>query len=177
MQQVFKDTTYSDSADAHAARYEAAWRQFERELTTMTAKEVVSAYFTEAREVIPDLIRRWGKTVAYVNEQVQEHVVKLIKQLYHTASNHRNDLSSYLRKLASGETIEVTPRSTCHAQMLRRLVDWHWAMDAVTDNRTVQRKASSHGAAAWEGKAELPTHQLMAELEASLEGILRDDAA
>jgi len=64
-------------------------------------------------------------------------------------------------------------RSVCSGP--RRLVDWHWAMDEVTDNRTVMRRVSSHGAPARDGRAERPTHQIMAELEASLVGILRVD--
>jgi hypothetical protein len=44
----------------------------------MTSKEIKSQYFTEAREVIPALIRKWGKVLAYVHEQVQEHLAKVV---------------------------------------------------------------------------------------------------
>jgi hypothetical protein len=37
---------------------------FEALLTTRTSKEIKSQYFTEAREVIPALIRKWGKVLA-----------------------------------------------------------------------------------------------------------------
>jgi hypothetical protein len=69
-----KDSTYTDGAEAHAQRFEQVGPELEALLTTMTSKEIKSQYI-EAREVIPALIRKWGKVLAYVNEQLQEHLV------------------------------------------------------------------------------------------------------
>ncbi len=44
-----------------------------------------------------------------------------------------------MRALASGRKITVTPRSTSYAQVPSRLVDWHAAMRAPTEDRTCMR--------------------------------------
>jgi hypothetical protein len=172
MERELKDTAYTHSSAAHAKRFSAAWKTFEDSLRTMTSKSVQSQYFTEAREVMPELIEKWGKVVAYVNEQVQEHIVKVVKSIYHKATNHRIDLREYARTLSSGKRLVVTPKTTAHAQMLRRLGDFHRAMGEASDNRTVQRRLKGFGASAWQGKEETPSHQLVPELEEYLLTVL-----
>jgi len=168
MHQVYKDTTYTHSADVHASLFEDAWARFEAALRAMTSKMVVSQYFTTAREVMPKLIRLHGKVVAYVNEQVQEHAIKVGKSIYKGATNHAVGLQPYVRALASGRTIKVTPRSTAYSQMLCRLVGWHAAMSAPTENRTAMRKLAGWGSAMWQAKEAAPTHDLLAEYAETL---------
>jgi hypothetical protein len=168
MHQLYKDTSYVHSADVQASLFEEAWKLFEEALRTMTTKPIVSQYFTTARHVLPTLIRRWGKVVSYVNEQVQEHVVKIAKSIYKGSTNHAVGLRSYVRQLASGREVTVTPRSTAYSQVLCRLVDWHAAMSAPTENRTVMRKLAGFGSAKWQDKEAAPTHDLLAEMAEKL---------
>ena len=50
---------------------------------------------------MPELIEMWAKVVAYVNEQAQEHIVKVVKSIYHKTTNHRIDLREYVRTRCS----------------------------------------------------------------------------
>ena len=98
---------------------------------------------------MPELIEMWAKVVAYVNEQAQEHIVKVVKSIYHKTTNHRIDLREYVRTRCSGR--RLVTKTTAHAQMLRWLGHFHWALGEASDNRSVQSRlkdvARAHGGA------------------------------
>mmetsp|Transcript_22142 Transcript_22142/g.56881 ORF Transcript_22142/g.56881 Transcript_22142/m.56881 type:complete len:309 (-) Transcript_22142:559-1485(-) len=106
---VLKATTYDDSTAQlrrkHADRFRASFEDFNTKLIAMTSEDVQSQCLTEAMEVMPDLIERWGKVVAYVNERVQEHMMKLTKDFARHASDRSIHLGSCVAHLADGRTI------------------------------------------------------------------------
>jgi hypothetical protein len=119
---------------------------------------------------MPELIEMWAKVVAYVNEQAQEHIVKVVKSIYHKTTNHRIDLREYVRTRCSGG--RLVTKTTAHAQMLRWLGHFHWALGEASDNRSVQNRFNGCSASAWRGKAETPRHQLVPELQEYLLTVL-----
>jgi hypothetical protein len=71
----YKDVGYDDSTEAnrraHAESFSAEFAVFEHALRAFKTGEVASQYITEARELAPLMIIKWGRLVAYVNEQVR----------------------------------------------------------------------------------------------------------
>jgi hypothetical protein len=146
-----KDTTYTDGVEAHAQRFEQVGPELEALLTTMTSKEIKSQYFTEARKVIPALIRKWGKVLAYVNEQVQAHLAKGGE----AAVLHRDQILQEPRAVCAQarrrHDLTVTPLSPAHKQINVREGHHRLALgdQAMTDNRTALRKMRGFGQAVW----------------------------
>jgi len=72
---LLKLTTYDDSTAAgregHARAFETKFAEFDQALRAMTSKSIDSLYFSEGKHAVGNLIRRWGRTVAFVNEQVR----------------------------------------------------------------------------------------------------------
>jgi hypothetical protein len=113
---------------------------------------------TTLPEVIPALIRKWGKVLAYVNEQVQEHLAKVVTQLLHLATKHSKSLEPYPRAVAVSSQARRRQdhhghASPAHKHILERVTDWHWPMyQAMTDNRTALRMMRGFGEAVWKQK-------------------------
>ncbi|KAJ1637847.1 hypothetical protein T492DRAFT_859324 [Pavlovales sp. CCMP2436] len=101
---LWEKTDYDDST---AASREMHARAFEEKFTD---KVIDSLYFAEGKHAVGNLIRRWGRTGPFVNEQ--EHMVKVTKQLYSRCSDKSTQLRSWVRRLASGEEVTVDRKTT-----------------------------------------------------------------
>ncbi|KAJ1617560.1 hypothetical protein T492DRAFT_917551 [Pavlovales sp. CCMP2436] len=130
------DASTEENHRRHAADFRADFAELEFALRAFRTGEVASQYITEARKLAPLMIIKWGRLVAYVNEQVQEHMVLLCKQLYHKSSDHSTILRNYVRTTAAGVTYTI--------DYLRNLAA------AATENRTAWNKQAHHGSKAWE---------------------------
>jgi hypothetical protein len=149
----------------------------------MTGKDIQSQYITETREAAPLLIRMWGKVVVYVNEQIQEHMVKLCKQLYKGCSDGSYVLGSYVRTIKkTGRVCTVDRKTTAAVQVLCGQLDYLTALGRSTDNRTAALTAQHLGSQAWKRVEATESHaleeeylQMVAELRAAQAGAAAPD--
>mmetsp|Transcript_24562 Transcript_24562/g.58044 ORF Transcript_24562/g.58044 Transcript_24562/m.58044 type:complete len:303 (+) Transcript_24562:650-1558(+) len=170
---LLKLTTYDDSTAAgregHARAFEAKFAEFDQALRAMTSKSVDSLYFSEGKYAVGNLIRRWGRTVAFVNEQVQEHMVKVTKQLYSRCSDKSTQLKSWVRRLASGKVVTVDRKTTAPLRVLARHLDYIWGLCNSSDNRRAVTNLKQWGSKKWQEVEASGSHDLMAELVSVVE--------
>jgi len=140
-------------------------QEFEHALRKMTSKSVTSQYFTIGREVIPELIRYWGKILALCNEQVQEHMMKDTKTIYARASNRTIDLKSWICNLKDGKKIKKTRTTTAVTTVLRRQIAYLLNLTKCRDNKTCRRKLEHWGSMKAAVKEAVETHDIEAELD------------
>jgi len=116
---LIKDTTNDDST-AELRAVHANDQPGEGALKAMSAKLITSQYFSLLQEVMPPSPAN-GPALAFVNEQVQEQMVKVAMQLYHTCSNRSIGMKSWMRTLADGMRVNVNRKTTAVFKVLRAI--------------------------------------------------------
>lgn len=116
---LIKDTTNDDST-AELRAVHANDQPGEGALKAMTTKLITSQYFSLLQEVMPPSPAN-GPALAFVNEQVQEQMVKVAMQLYHTCSNRSVGMKSWMRTLADGMRVNVNRKTTAVFKVLRAI--------------------------------------------------------
>lgn len=124
---TLKTCTSQAAMDAHADAFKANADEWARMLRTASEdKETISQYIAIACDVYPVLIRKWGRLVVFVCEQVQERFVNANFVFHHQVCS-RQTIGEQLRHLSRERTSEVHYQGFCAQPMLTALSAEAWA--------------------------------------------------
>ncbi len=149
--------------EERAAAVEAASKAWVEALDQFVLKPITSSYKTIVTIVYPELIRRWGHLVQLADEQVQEHYVQVSKRAMPLV-NARRSLDSFVRTLADGRKVTVTPQISTAAQILRCISLATWAREEFHSKvRRVWLVWHQKRKREWQTKKEALSHDMLEE--------------